>query len=411
MAEENALVVMRALVPAVVFGPGGVDAVLEQVKAEARKEEIDISTEKGRKACASLAYKIARSKTALDDMGKSLGDEMRRQVDAINTDRRRIREELDALKDEIRGPLDRWEQREADRIKGHEDEIARIEWLAQFDTDEPPLIEVEARIAALKEHQRDWQEFEVKGLRAIQGVLASLEIDHDRLTALYAAREKEAHRQAEEAARLKAEHEAKIAALAAEQARKEAEEKARREAEAAAAEAKRREDELRAKAEREAEEARKRQEAIEAETRRQAEEAEARAAALKAQAEREEQERQAAERRAAEAEEARKIAERRAEEDARIAKVEAALREREHQEALRRAEAEAQAAERRRQNEEAERQRAETRAREADQRHRAKINGEARDALMKATGLSQDEARDVIVAIAKGQVSHIAIGY
>ena len=55
-----------------VFVPGGVDSILERIFAEARSTPRDISTPAGRDAIKSLAYKVARSKTALDDMGKKL---------------------------------------------------------------------------------------------------------------------------------------------------------------------------------------------------------------------------------------------------------------------------------------------------------------------------------------------------
>jgi hypothetical protein len=419
--EGGMLVVSSALVPAVVFGPGGVDAILDKVKAEAKAVDIDISTKAGRTACASLAYKIARSKTALDDMGKSLGDEMRKQVDAINADRRRIREDLDALRDEVRGPLDRWEAREAARIEGHEAEVTRIASMVRFDVDEPPLHEIDARIASLTGYERDWQEFEIKGVRAVDAALTMLKDMRESFAALYAEREAEVLRRVEAEAQQRREREEQIAREAAERARIEAEEKAAGEAEAAAAEArrreeeataeaKRREDELRAAAalveqERVAAEERFRQEAEAA-----AEGARKREAALQAEAARQEQakreaeERAAAEaRRAQEAEAARREGERRAGE-------EAAAAERRHAEALTQARDEAVEAERQAKVAAAAQEREETRKREENRQHRAKFNGEAKAALM-AAGLSAQAAEAAIVAIAKGHVPHVSIAY
>lgn len=374
MSEGAMLVVTPALVPAVVFGPGGIDAILEKVKTEARAEEVDISTKGGRAACASLAYKIARSKTALDDMGKSLGEEMRRQVDAINLDRRRVRDELDALRDEIRSPLDLWEAREDSRIEGHRNEVARITALAHFDVAEPSLADIDARIGELVAHERDWQEFEPKGLRTVEAALSTLRADRGRLDAIYAGREAERKRRIEEEERQRREHEEQIARAAAERATREAEEKARIAAAAVAAEAARREAELRAAAERE-EHARQ--------------EAEKRIADEAS--------------RAAQAEAARQEAERRAAEEAVAA-------EQRHQAALQREREAAAEDERRRQAEEAEREAAAAAKREANLRHRAKINNEAKAALI-AAGLSAGAAMAAIIAIAKGEIPHLTIAY
>lgn len=116
-----ALLGERALVATEVFKPGGVRVLLDQIKAEIAQVEIDISTPEGRKACASLAYKVARSKTALDAMGKTLTDQWRKQAETVHAERRLIEKELDALANEVRAPLTEWENIEKARVKAHED--------------------------------------------------------------------------------------------------------------------------------------------------------------------------------------------------------------------------------------------------------------------------------------------------
>ena len=81
---------------------GGMEAVVEQVKAEVAKSPADISTEKGRKATASVAMKIAKTKTSIDKFGLQMGKE-------IMENRKHCVAELDALKDEYRKPLTEWE--------------------------------------------------------------------------------------------------------------------------------------------------------------------------------------------------------------------------------------------------------------------------------------------------------------
>jgi hypothetical protein len=59
----------------------------EAMKEECDAHEPDLTTEKGRKAIASLAYKVARTKTAIDDAGKALNEEARARINAIDESR------------------------------------------------------------------------------------------------------------------------------------------------------------------------------------------------------------------------------------------------------------------------------------------------------------------------------------
>lgn len=51
---------------------GGIDPIIARIEAEVRSHVPDVTTKRGRDAIASLAYKVARSKTTLDEAGKSL---------------------------------------------------------------------------------------------------------------------------------------------------------------------------------------------------------------------------------------------------------------------------------------------------------------------------------------------------
>lgn len=76
----------------------------------------DVSTKAGREAISSLAYKVARSKTFLDEkLGKPLVADWKAKAAAVDKLRKLARDRLDALKAEVRQPLTDYEQREADR--------------------------------------------------------------------------------------------------------------------------------------------------------------------------------------------------------------------------------------------------------------------------------------------------------
>ncbi|EXJ13592.1 coiled-coil domain-containing protein [Imhoffiella purpurea] len=347
--------------PLVLFTPNGLDDLLGRIESEARAIVPDLRTVKGRKAIASTAARVAKSKVYLDDLGKTYNAELKAKTKAVDAERRRMREHLDALRDEIRQPLTDWETAEAERVEGIRQ---RIENLGA------PLPKgseaIAARIADLEATPIDesWHEFTAEAARAKDAALmqaraarvlaqAAETAERERLEA--EARAEQERREAE--ARERQEREKRIAREAAERARLEAEAHAKAEQE-------------RAERERLAAE----QAWIEAERR--AEEAE-----------------QRRQREAAEAEQRRQEAEARARE-------EAALAERERIAAERRAEEEAE----RRQQEEAARL-------AANREHRAAINREVLTALMSHAELSEESARQVVTATARGEIPHLSIHY
>ena len=93
------------------------DAVLAQAEARAREAAAGLTadTASGRKAIASVAYRVARTKTALDDAGKQLVADIKAQAATIDSERRRIREALDQLKADIARPVTLWEIEEEGR--------------------------------------------------------------------------------------------------------------------------------------------------------------------------------------------------------------------------------------------------------------------------------------------------------
>lgn len=76
----------------------------------------DLTTAVGRKAIGSLAYKISRTKTAIDEAGGEMAEALRSQVSALTKTRNSIKDELDKLRDLARKPLDEWETAEERRI-------------------------------------------------------------------------------------------------------------------------------------------------------------------------------------------------------------------------------------------------------------------------------------------------------
>lgn len=120
MANESGLIVVENLVPAIFFD-GGLDPILHKIRSQVLSVVPSVETATGRKEIASLAYKVAQSKTALDKMGKDLVSDWKEKAKKVDESRKKARDFLDALKSEVRQPLTEWE--EAEKAK---EEAARM---------------------------------------------------------------------------------------------------------------------------------------------------------------------------------------------------------------------------------------------------------------------------------------------
>lgn len=160
MTTANDLIVIETLKPADVFKPGAVKELLDDLEQKVRAiPTADHTTEKGRNAIKALAFKVTRSKTALDEMGKNFVAELKKAAGVVDADRRIIRDRLDALKDEVRRPVTEYEAAEDKRIAAHTE---RMEKLQSFDTfqGEATVMAIDERQAVLREYEAmDWEEF------------------------------------------------------------------------------------------------------------------------------------------------------------------------------------------------------------------------------------------------------------
>jgi hypothetical protein len=107
------------------FKDGGaqIDPILSRIEAEVRLHSPDLTTKKGRDAIASLAYKVSQSKTALDAAGKSMTEAQKKEIKLVDDARKKIRDRLDALRDEARKPLNDWEAAEDDKKERIQDTL------------------------------------------------------------------------------------------------------------------------------------------------------------------------------------------------------------------------------------------------------------------------------------------------
>ncbi|AJQ46397.1 MULTISPECIES: hypothetical protein [Pseudomonas] len=331
----------------------------------------DLKTVKGRKEIASMAYEVARTKTAIENKGKELSAEQKKVPARIDAERKRVWDILESWQKEVRKPLDDWQAAEDARIDRHNDRLNWLKTLAD-DLGELNSLQLKGLIAEAEGMQlgAHWEEFEAEAANTKDKVLTSLRAALQKREQFEAEQAELARlrREADERAEQDRIRLAQEAAVEAERQRVAQEQQAAREAAA------RREKELidqAAAQEREAENQRL-QLKLQAE---QAERARIQAEADRVAAEqRMEQERQDAARRQEEATEQARQEERRR--------------------------ADAAAAEIVRQQE----------ARERDEAHRRSINRAALEAFM-AEGMPESCAKQAVKLIAQRKIPNIAISY
>lgn len=231
--ESTALVVVEELNLPALFAGDGMEALLARIENEVRSHVPDVSTAKGRKEIASLAHKVARSKTALDDAGKNLVADLKDRVRVVDQHRKAIRDRLDELKEEARRPLTEFEKAEQARIATHRSAIASL--YIETPTTSAGCREAIADLESvvIGEH---WEEFANEAaavrddqLRKLRGLLAEIqrrEVEQEELARLRKEAAERAQRDREEAIRREAAEKAQREAEAKAQAEKEAAERA-----------------------------------------------------------------------------------------------------------------------------------------------------------------------------------------
>lgn len=357
-STEIALIKMPTELSTVFASDEMIDVLLRQIEARVDEHQPDLTTAKGRDAIKSLAYAVSRSKTALIDAAKKLTEDAEAQIKAVRKQRQTVEQRLDELRDKARQPLTEWETAEETRKRALAARLSKFDPANTEDAGRSAFSLAEWLACVVEEPIDDtWQEFKEQAeLR--RGRLVA------QLTTMHAAAVQREQQEAELAA-LRAEAEARRVA----DEQRAAEERAARAAADAAAAAQR-------EAERRAEDAeRERAEA----QRREVELAEAAARAAE----------RAAERAKADAAEAARVAAEKAEADKAAA-----------------VEAERQRAQRER--EDAERSEA---LRQKNREHVGAIRREAKEALMKIEGVSEQIAVQIVLAIHADTIPHVSIKY
>ena len=230
--KETALAVIPESKVTDIFLKGeGIDELLDACEKKAMAVTTDVSTAKGRAEIKSMAYLVARTKTAFDVPGKALSAEYKEKPKTIDGNRKKVADYLEDLQARVRKPLTDWEEAEKKRVQGIKDRIAVIQQyvsMAGSAESSEAISDMINNVAAV-EVDDHFAEFQAEAKAARDATLVKL------YAALDAAMKRESEQaelallRKEQAKREQEEREAKIAKEAAEKATREANEKAARE--------------------------------------------------------------------------------------------------------------------------------------------------------------------------------------
>lgn len=182
---SNDLIVLEDINAVSIFNSETKDAdqLIEEIRKVALSEVPDLTTAKGRKQIASNAAKVSKCKTYLEDAGKSLVSDEKARLKKIDGVRKKVKEALEEIRDEVRKPLTEWEDKEKERVEKLEGTItffitsanAAENWMNR------PLDDLSDSLKAVEEIKitKRFQEFEDEANRsqklAIEKIKDSIE--------------------------------------------------------------------------------------------------------------------------------------------------------------------------------------------------------------------------------------------
>jgi len=216
----NDLVILENVNAVEVFSGKGLDELLNKITEEAKSLVPDLTTKKGRDAIASMGYKVAKSKTYLDGLRKDLVSEWKTKAKAVDVEGKKMRDTLEALKEEVMKPLNEWKDAEKKRTQDYEsrinviNEYGLISWSDKSSEELQDLIKLidAVNLESFEEFTAQAAISKESTLKSLKSMLESREnynkeqVELEKLRAEAAEREK---KDAEEKLRLEGEERAK----------------------------------------------------------------------------------------------------------------------------------------------------------------------------------------------------------
>jgi colicin import membrane protein len=192
---------------------GGLTPFYEHVKSLVEQQELDASTDKGRKHIGSIARKVSSSKTLIEKHGRAHLKELKSQIKPIEGEIKKFVDAMNDLRDEVQRPVNEW-QAEQDRIAAEKqapfdliDEI--VNWVKemprsidQIDNAITSVLDID--LSPTQERQQEAEEHKQNSVVTLNGYLAMVKQEKAK------AEEEERQRIAEIEAKAKADAEAAV---------------------------------------------------------------------------------------------------------------------------------------------------------------------------------------------------------
>ena len=216
-----------------VYKKDGLNPYIQFIKDQVSGEAPDLSSKKGRDRIASLAAQVSRSKSAIEKPGREYLRHLKSLPKVVETELREFVNQCDALRDEVRKPLNDWEQAEADRVNGHQERINDMCSFIDCCHDELDADSIDLFIAMLQEKKPkgDFEEFEDQAVSAYSKSMLHLVDTHKKREAFEKQQAELEELRRKEAEREQKERDDRIAREAVESARKAAEAETQRQRE------------------------------------------------------------------------------------------------------------------------------------------------------------------------------------
>jgi len=218
------------------FTQEGMDAIIREIKnevADFQAFHASVATKEGRAEIISMAFKIAKCKAPIKNLASELKEESKKLIDGVNSQWNRYEKEMDTLRDEIRKPVDEIEAEEKRILEERQNRLGLIENLRNYIPDSGFQKMSESYAYAIKRAEdlikfENWGEFQFKAETSFkeifellqQRLLGAIKNEEDQAELLQLKKEKEE--------REKKDREEQIAREAVENARIEAEAREKR---------------------------------------------------------------------------------------------------------------------------------------------------------------------------------------
>lgn len=158
----------------------GLDPVIQRIRDRVAAENFDVTTKEGRERMGSVARQIGTAKMDMKRLSSALTEDWRIRTKAVTAETSRMEKEMDSIRDEILEKRDEYERIEKERVDGHTAALAEIERSTIFTgPDNPRADDIAQRIVALDAvNKRDWQEFKEKAGAAYTTAMTHLTQRH-----------------------------------------------------------------------------------------------------------------------------------------------------------------------------------------------------------------------------------------